>query len=123
MEAIAILVPLIVFGSVVIVIALPFYFKHRNRRLVYEAIKTTIENNGTVDPALISAIAQDNIGPNADLRRGILLMALSLGMVLCGIFLPEDISSGVVTGLAFIPGLLGIAQIGFHYFIPREPTV
>jgi fructose-specific phosphotransferase system IIC component len=123
MESVAVLVPLIVFGSLVIIIALPFYFRHRNRRLVYEAIKTTIENNGKVDPALISAIAQDNIGPNADLRRGILLMALSLGMVLCGLFLPDDISAGIVTGLAFIPGVVGIAQVGFHYFIPREPTV
>ncbi|NHK26357.1 hypothetical protein FF098_000375 [Parvularcula flava] len=120
---VAILVPLIFFTAIVMIIALPFYFRHRNRRLVYEAIKTTIEKDGTVDPALVAALTTENIGPNADLRRGILLIALALGLGICGYFLPDDYSGPIVIGIAFIPGLIGIAYTIFHFFIPREATV
>ena len=70
---VAILVPLIVFASIVLIIGTPFYFHHRNRRVIYDAIKTSVEKTGEADPKLIAAITHDAIGPNADLRRGILL--------------------------------------------------
>lgn len=120
---VAILVPLIFFASIVAIIALPFYFKHRNRRLVYEAIKMTVEKDGTVDPSLVAALTAENIGPNADLRRGILLSAFAVGLGLCGRFVPDQTAGAVLTGLACIPLAVGIAFAVFHFFIPREPTV
>ena len=117
---VAILVPLIVFASIVLVIATPFYFKHRNQRVVYEAIKTTIEKTGTADPKLIAAITKDNIGPNADLRRGILLVAFAVACIGFGLFSDEEFP---FVALALFPGLVGTAYLTFHFFIPREPTV
>jgi len=117
---VAILVPLMVFASIVLVIATPFYFKHRNQRVVYDAIKTTIEKTGTADPKLIAAITKDNIGPNADLRRGILLVALAVALIGFGLIADDEFP---FAGAALFPGLIGIAYIVFHYFFPREPTV
>jgi len=74
---VAILVPLIVFSSLVIALATPFYFRHRNQRILFEAIKETVEKTGSPDPALVEAITAGNVGPNVDLRRGILLLALA----------------------------------------------
>ncbi len=117
---IPIIVPLIVFASLVLVIATPFYFRHRNRRVLYEAIKTSVEETGQADPKLIAAITQENIGPNADLRRGILMIALAGGLAILG---KLTHSNGIILGTAAIPGLIGIAYVMFHFFIPREPTV
>lgn len=117
---VAILVPLIVFASIVLVIATPFYFKHRNQRVVYEAIKTTIEKTGTADPKLIAAITKDNIGPNTDLRRGILLVALAIALVGFGLAADEEFP---FLASALFPGLIGGAYLTFHFFFPREPTV
>src|SRR5690606_25659482 len=69
---VAILVPLIFFASIVLIIATPFYFRHRNRRVIYEALKTSVEKTGAADPKLVDAITHDQIGPNGDLRRGVL---------------------------------------------------
>ena len=117
---IPIIVPLIVFASIVLVIATPFYFRHRNRRILYEAIKTTVEKTGTADPKLIDAITNENIGPNGDLRRGILFIALSAAFILLNYFTDSD---GTFLGIAAFPGLIGLAYIILHFFVPKEPTV
>lgn len=120
---VAILVPLIVFASIVLIIATPFYFRHRNRRVIYDAIKASVEKTGEADPKLIAAITHDSIGPNADLRRGILLLCLAAALAMIG-FLSDNGEIGVpLWGLALIPGLIGGAYVVFHFFIPRETTV
>ncbi|WP_306251716.1 hypothetical protein [Parvularcula sp. IMCC14364] len=75
---------------------------------------------GSADPKLIAAITNENIGPNADLRRGILMLALSLAFCLLGLVAQSEIP---FLGLAAFPGLIGMTYIVFHFFIPREPTV
>jgi fructose-specific phosphotransferase system IIC component len=118
-----IIVPLIVFASITLIIATPFYFKHRNRRLVFEAIKTHVEKTGTADPQLIDAITQENIGPNADLRRGILLIAFAAGLIMWSRYLDDGDMAAAMFGFAFVPGLIGLAFVIFHFFIRREATV
>ncbi len=119
---VAILVPLIVFASIVLVIATPFYFRYRNRRVIYEAIKTSVEKTGEADPKLIAAITHDTIGPNADLRRGILLICLAAALAVIG-FATGDEADFPLWTVALIPGLIGAAYVIFHFFVPREPTV
>jgi hypothetical protein len=115
-----IIVPLIVFASLVIGFATPFYFKHRNQRVLYEAIKSSIEKTGEADPKLIDAITHGQIGANADLRRGILLIALALGLGLVPFLANVDFA---VFAIALPAGLVGLAYVGLHFFLPREPTV
>ncbi len=115
-----IIVPFIVFASLVLIIATPFYFRHRNRRILYEAIKTSVAETGRADPKLIAAITTENIGPNADLRRGILLLALGGGLAVLDYFSNWGVP---FLGFAAFPGLIGAAYVIFHFFIPREPTV
>lgn len=120
---VAILVPLIVFASLVLVIATPFYFRHRNRRVIYEAIRTSVERTGAADPKLIDAITYDRVGPNGDLRRGILLLALAAAFALGHLISPASEFGLSMLVVALFPGLIGLAYVGLHFFVPREPTV
>lgn len=120
---VAIIVPLIVFASIVLIVAMPFYFRHRNRRVIYEAIRISVEKTGEADPKLISAITNDAIGPNADLRRGVLLLALAAALGVIGYFAGGEFLDLPLWSVAFLPGLIGAAYIGLHFFVPREPTV
>lgn len=120
---VAIIVPLIVFASIVLIIATPFYFRHRNRKVIYDAIKTSVEKTGEADPKLIAAITHDSVGPNADLRRGILLLAFALALAVVGFLSDGDELGTPLWSIALIPGLIGAAYIGLHFFAPREPTV
>ena len=120
---VAILVPLIVFASIVLIIGTTFYFHHRNRRVLYEAIKTSVEKTGEADPKLIAAITHDSVGENRDLRRGILLLALALGLALIGAYAQSRWIGIPFWAFAFLPGVIGVAYVILHFFIPREPTV
>ena len=120
---VAIVVPLIVFASIVLIIGTPFYFHHRNRRVIYEAIKTSVEKTGEADPKLIAAITTDAIGPNADLRRGILLVSIGAAIAVIGALSDADMAGAPLWTIALVPLLAGGAYIVFHFFIPREPTV
>ena len=120
---VAIVVPFIFFASLVLIIATPFYFKHRNRRVIYEALKTSVEKTGAADPKLVDAITHDQIGPNGDLRRGILLIALAVAMALGDLVFRSGVSEVSLLWLSLFPGLIGAAYVGFHFFLPRETTV
>lgn len=120
---VAIVVPFIVFAALVLVIATPFYFRYRNRRVIYEAIKTSVEKTGEADPKLIDAITHDQIGPNGDLRRGILLIAIAAAMASGELIFGNSGEDFSLLWLSLFPGLVGLAYVVFHFLLPREPTV
>ena len=119
----AVLVPFTVFGSIAAITISAFYFSYRKRRIVYDAIKVAIEKTGTVDAALVEAIIRDKVGPNADLRKGIVLIATAAAFVVLGYSIDEQEAIGPLLGVASFPGFIGLAYIAFHFFAPREPVV
>ncbi len=118
-----VLIPLVVFGSIALIAFFAFHYSYKKRMVVYEAIRVAIEKTGNADPQLIEAIVRENVGRNADLRRGIILVAVALAFITLGYVIPEEEAFGPMLGVASFPGLVGLAFIGFHFFAPREPTV
>jgi hypothetical protein len=118
-----VLVPLFVFAALAIIMVAAFFFSYRKRRIVYDAIKVAIEKTGTVDAALVEAIIRDKVGPNADLRKGVILVATAAAFVVLGYTIPDEDAVQPMLGLASFPGFIGLAYIAFHFFAPREPIV
>ncbi len=116
-------VPFVVFSSLAIIVVSAFYFSYKKRTVVYDAIKVAIEKTGSVDPALVEAIIRDNIGPYADLRKGVILIAIAASFITLGFVIPEEEAFRPMLGVASFPGLVGLAYVGFHFFAPREATV
>lgn len=119
----AVLVPFIVFGALAIILVAAFFFSYRKRRIVYDAIKVAIEKTGTVDAALVEAIIRDKVGPNADLRKGIILIATAAAFIVLGFAIGEEDAIGPLMGVASFPGFIGLSYIAFHFFAPREAVV
>ena len=118
-----VLIPVVVFGTIAFVAYMAFHFSYKKRMVVYEAIRVAIEKTGNADPQLINAIVRENVGANADLRKGIILVAVALAFITLGYVIPEEDVFEPMLGVAAFPGLVGLAFIGFHFFAPREPTV
>ena len=116
-------IPFVVFGSLAVIVVSAFYFSYKKRTVVYDAIKVAIEKTGTVDAALVEAIIRDNVGPYADLRKGIILIAVAAAFILLGFSIPDEEAVGPMFGVASFPGLIGFAYVAFHFFAPREATV
>ena len=118
-----VLVPFIIFTALAVIIVSAFYFSYKKRRVVYDAIKVAIEKTGSIDPALVEAIIHYNVGPYADLRKGVILIAVAAAFVILGYNIPDDEALRPMIGVASFPGLIGVSYILFHFFAPREPTV
>lgn len=118
-----VLIPLVVFGSIAVISYFAFHFSYKKRMVVYEAIRVAIEKTGNADPQLINAIVRENVGRFADLRKGIVLVAIAAAFITLGYAIPEEEAFGPMLGVAAFPGLIGLAYISFHFFAPREPIV
>ncbi|MFZ5617286.1 MAG: DUF6249 domain-containing protein [Pseudomonadota bacterium] len=119
----AVFVPFVVFSALAIILVAAFFFSYRKRRIVYDAIKVAIEKTGTVDAALVEAIIRDKVGPNADLRKGIILIATAAAFVVLGFTVDDEEAIRPLMGVASFPGFIGLSYIAFHFFAPREPVV
>jgi len=118
-----ILIPIAVFGSIAFMVWAGFHYSFKKRTVVYEAIRVAIEKTGNADPQLIEAIVRENVGRYADLRKGIILVAVAAAFAILGQAVGEQDAVGPMMGVAAFPGLVGLAYIGFHFFAPREATV
>ena len=97
-----------------------FYFKHRGRLKVLEAVQTSLDKNGSADPSLVNALDLAKPNPIADLRRGLVLFAIALATVSFALFVGERDAIGPLTGIAAFPALLGLTYTGLYFFRTKQ---
>jgi len=112
-------VPVAFFGMIVAVVALPAYFRSKERMRLHDTLRAAYERGQPVDPAIIQAIQRgERIRPTAerDLRVGVILLAVALAMVTMGYAL-NDVSDGhtmiSIGAAAAFPGFIGLAFLAF----------
>jgi len=112
-------IPIAFFAMIVAVVALPVYFRSKERMKLHDTLRAAYERGQPVDPAIIEAIQRaERVRPTAerDFRIGVILLAVALAMVTIGA-VTSDISDGhslrgMVAAAAF-PGFIGLAFLGF----------
>ena len=108
------------------IILVPGYLRYKDRGRLHETLRLAYEKGQPVPPELITAL-QSNIipqrpwTPESDLRRGLILLGVGLGLaglgygIWFGLMSVDDtaayISGGSVAGCGAIPGLIGVAYL------------
>ncbi len=108
------------------------YFAARERSQLHETLRVAYEKGQPVVPELIEKLtaattrqgyggSSSSTGPDADLRRAIILIAVGLGLVGLGAGLfwgfmyvnpiPAGIIGGSTAGAGAIPGFIGLAYL------------
>ena len=116
-----VLIPLAFFAMIVAIVALPTYFKTKERTRLHDTLRVAYERGQPVDPALIEMIQRgEKVRPTAerDLRVGIVLIAVALAMVTLGAMIGQvehDADEGmwIMSGVAAFPGFIGLAFLAF----------
>ncbi|HWA61809.1 MAG TPA: DUF6249 domain-containing protein [Caulobacteraceae bacterium] len=139
--------PTVFWLFVAAIILVPQYLRHMDRQRMHETLRIAYEKGQPVPPELIQAL-QSNIKYDAaaqttvptrerDLRRAVVLIAVGVGLALCGYGLwfglgaiPGDggeiasyIVGGSVAGAGAIPGLIGVAYLVLYLTKRGQPTV
>ena len=108
------------------VILVPIYLRHRDRSQMQETLRTALEKGQTLPTELVTAL-QNSVASRTmptregDLRRGIVLIAVGLGLAALGyglwygLMTVDDtaayITGGCTAGAGAIPGLIGVAYL------------
>ncbi len=109
---IAIITIIFIFGTPVIIVLSILFYKLRKARRLQDTVIKLAEKGVPIPPELFAS----PLGPNADLRRGVLLIAVGVGLAL---FLW---SVRGPWGLGAIPLLLGAAYLLVWHLDQKKPS-
>lgn len=122
MGDLGILIPLAPFIMVVLIVVVPAWLKSRERKEMQETLRSAIEKGQPLPPEVIEALSRDNIKVPAtaakDIRVGMILLSVSIGIALMGYFIgfAQDHATYPMIGMAMVPGMIGIAFIVLSFF-------
>lgn len=114
-----ILIPLAPFIMVIAIVVVPAILKSKERKEMQATLRAAIDKGQPLPPEVIEALSKENIKAPAsasrDLRIGVILLAVSIGIAMFGYafnFIGENDAVRAVApiiGMAAIPGMIGIA--------------
>lgn len=114
-------VPIAMFLGLTVVFVALFWFRYRARRDMQETFRTALDKGQELTPEIIDRLGHPKASKDKDLRYGIIWLALAIGLVLCGLAVPDDHGDalrGVLAGAAF-PFCIGVAYLILYRFTER----
>ena len=116
-----ILVPISFFAMIAAIVVLPKYFRARSKQQLMQTLQAAYERGQPVPPELVESLSvEPRSEPRTpeerarnDLRGGLIWLAVGLGLVVMGwgVSYEEEEAFYVFTGMAAIPGFIGLALI------------
>ena len=116
---VAAFIPIVTLVAIAVVLCMFFYFRHRTREAVQQTVRSAIEQGQQLTPEILERLGQSPQPKDADLRRGVISVSISLGIAAFGALMGEEAVRPflAIASLAF---LTGIAYLGLWKFSPRE---
>jgi len=109
----------IVFGFSALMIAIVGFTRHRNQRLRHETIRLALEKGQPLPPDLLDARPRRDPAFR-DLRRGLVLLAVGLGIGLFLFVSPPTGGPERTWAVGFVPGLMGVSFLAAHWLAQRR---
>lgn len=109
-----------VFGMIPLIIFLVLLFRNKAREKNVELVKAMLDKDKEISPEIIRAVGFTGKRSHADLRTGMILVAVGAAMMIFGSVIPEEEAQSVLGGLAMFPVFIGIAYLGFWFMISRK---
>jgi L-lactate permease len=117
-----IIIPVVLFLMPVAIVWLFQHFALRKRIEAFQTLRFAIEKGQPITPETLESMARMS-SPIADLRRGIVFVAVALGIAaFAGILAGNrtgdewpEVMRGLI-GVAMLPLFVGLAFLGLHFF-------
>ncbi len=121
-----ILVPIAVFTMVVGIVWLTSWSRAKTNAAIQKTVQKAIDKGVELNPDTIRALGVRERSQHSDLRGGLILIAIALGLIVLGssvgIASGEEDMFAIMAGVAAIPGFIGLALLGMHFFIKKDNT-
>ena len=113
-----ILVPIFLFAAIVAIIWLFSHYNYKKRLTAHETLRLAVEKGQEVSPELVERMSYLNDPVKSELRRGILLIAFGVALMVLGAIIPHDEHAAIrgILGVSSFPVILGLAYLGLWRF-------
>jgi hypothetical protein len=125
---VAVMIILIIFGTIAAVIIAPMYFRSLERQRMLETVRIAIEKGEPMPDNLTEAISRAAktpmpASPQRDLRVGIIWLGVAVGLGAMGwmIGFEEPDAAYPVLGIACFPAFIGLAFIVMSFLNRGRP--
>lgn len=115
-----ILVPIALFAIIPVTVWAITAYRHKSHSATMSVLKTMATNNETITPEIIKTLGVRRRPKHADLRLGLILVAVAVSMVIFGTVIPDEDSTEIFRGLASFPFLVGLVFIGLWFAVSRK---
>jgi len=116
------LVPIALFAIVPAIIWAISHYRYKAKSDAAKLLTVMVEKGETVSPETIRALDIRGRSRHADLRTGLVLLAIAFGCFFLGGIIPEEEGQIFMTGLGMFPFLIGLVYVGLWIFISRKET-
>ncbi len=116
----ATLVPIGLFAIAPLIVWAVCAYRYKTKKAVLEVLDTMTQKGESFTPETIHALGIRARSRYADLRTGIILIALAIAFFAFGAVIGEEDAIRGLSGIAMFPLLIGIAYVGLWVFIGRK---
>lgn len=109
------LVPIVALLSVALVLCSVFFFRYRSRADIQQTLRAAIEQGQPLSPEILEALGSD-FGGSKDLRKGVVLLAVALGIAGMSLGLEER----DLLAIAAIPTFIGLGYLLLWRLTPAQ---
>ncbi|MEL7538589.1 MAG: DUF6249 domain-containing protein [Pseudomonadota bacterium] len=96
-----------------------FYFRARSQQQLHQTLRAAIDKGESLTPDLVEQLGRPK---NADLRRGVVGLALGTATALFGIIIGEPDAIRPMLGIGLFPTVIGLAYVTFWVVQRDRPS-
>ena len=102
------IVAFLVIGTVSIMVT---YFRYKTRMGTEKTIRLALEKGNELSPEMLDRLSNPKKGGIADLRRGMVSVAVGIGFVILGFMVDDEEAIRPMIGIAMFPMFVGFAYL------------
>lgn len=118
-----IFVPLGLFGSIAGSVWAVSHYRARTARETMGVVTAMVDKGEPLSPEIIRSLGVRARPRHADLRTGLVLVAIALATFFFGSLIPEEEGKIAMAGIGMFPLLIGAVYTGLWVFIGRKEAV
>ncbi|MEP3655832.1 MAG: DUF6249 domain-containing protein [Litorimonas sp.] len=115
-----VLVPIALFAIAPLIVWAVCAYRYKTKKAIMKVLEAMTHKGEPISPAVIHALGIRPRNRNADLRTGIILIALAVAFFLLGAIIGEEDAIRGLSGIAMFPLVIGAAYVGIWAFIGRK---